>query len=200
MDELKVTVKGDRTAILDKIAIVEDLTKALHEDRISSFHVEFPTDDPRLNVQQDRGKLIGRLLHHRQAALEENVVCEAIDESQLGMNQTPRHALIYAKLSARILVQPFYGIAQRQNRKWAVMADLSDCKTLHQAIYENDLVDDTIQRLDIARHVTRTVNYLHSVDILVKNLSDENIVLKQDRGEIKPILVGLEQCRLVRVV
>jgi hypothetical protein len=44
---------------------------------------------------------------------------------------------------------------------------------------------------------SKTVAYLHSVEILVKSLSDETVLLIQENNSWTPIVTGLEQARQV---
>ena len=61
--------------------------------------------------------------------------------------------------------------------------------------------DGPLSRLRLAYEVASAVAYLHSVDIVVKNISDVNIVLKrlrlEDGRRFLPYLTNLEDARTV---
>jgi hypothetical protein len=127
-----------------------------------------------------------------------NVVCEPVKEDLMRYGEKgPRHVLIYAQLSANTLVHPFYGIAQRFGQRWAVMKDLRECPTLGAAIRDGRLPQFVLERLGIAHDIAKTIEYLHSVEVLVKRLSDKTVLLSSDHGEVVPYLTDLERARLV---
>ena len=52
-------------------------------------------------------------------------------------------------------------------------------------------------RLMVAFDIAHTVAYLHAAEILVKNLSDVDVVLIKEKERWKPILTNLERARFV---
>ncbi len=66
------------------------------------------------------------------------------------------------------------------------------------AIERGELPQSVLTRLEIAHDVAKAVAYLHSVDVLVKRLSDRTVLLSIDSGGIiTPYLTDLERARLV---
>jgi hypothetical protein len=49
----------------------------------------------------------------------------------------------------------------------------------------------------VAFDIAHTVAYLHAADILVKNLSDVDVVLIKEKERWKPILTNVERARFV---
>ena len=133
------------------------------------------------------------------------VICKEIknDEIRSGRGGS-RHVEIYQLISTRELVEVFYGIAELGGKRYAVMEDLRDDPTLTAAIIDSKELnrDGPLSRLRLAYEVASAVAYLHSVDIVVKNISDVNIVLKRLRLEVggrrfRPCLTNLEDARTV---
>jgi hypothetical protein len=77
------------------------------------------------------------------------------------------------------------------------MKDLRKCPTLGVAIRDGNLPQSVLERLGVAHDIAKTVEYLHSVEVLVKRLSDKTVVLSSDYGTITPYLTDLERARLV---
>ncbi|TGJ86306.1 hypothetical protein E0Z10_g2458 [Xylaria hypoxylon] len=50
----------------------------------------------------------------------------------------------------------------------------------------------------IAREIALTVDYLHSVDILVKRLSDQHILLQEEHGRLIPYITNIESARMFK--
>ncbi|KAH8689275.1 hypothetical protein GQ44DRAFT_720472 [Phaeosphaeriaceae sp. PMI808] len=80
------------------------------------------------------------------------------------------------------------------------MKDLRKAPTLAGAIQDGKLPQSTLERLGIAHEVAKTVVYLHSVEVLVKRLSDKTVLLTSENGTFKPYLTDLENARLVNMV
>ena len=197
VDNMTAHRKTDTAVILEKLEILDELKKARKYEDAGNFKVNFPEGDARLIVDKITDKLVGKLSHTDGATSELSIVGDPVLDGHPAFNQAPRHVFIYAKLSARTLVHPFYGIAQRSGRKWAIMKDLRDCKSLEAAIFDGSIPEEVAERIEMVRHITRTVDYLHSVDILVKVLSGKNVLLHRGSNETKPYLTGLEGARLV---
>lgn len=197
IDDVRISMKEDATAILDKLNVLDELKKVQQDEESSGIHVDFLERDERLSVTKSLNSFRGKLYHKIGSNAGIDIICEPVDENLYNFGQGSRHALIYAKLSARTLVHPYYGIAQRFGSKWAVMKDLSNCHSLAQIIRKGGLPTKLPERLEIVRDIVTTVEYLHSVDILVKVLSENNVLLDVGEKGITPYLTGLEKARLV---
>lgn len=199
-DDIETRRETDTAAILDKLEKLElqdELKKAEREDKSSKIHVDFPEDDARLSVSWTSGSLKGKLCQRKGTGAELDVICELVDESLYDYGQGSRHAFIYERLTARTLVHPFYGIAQRDGKKWAVMKDLSHCDSLADAIRNGKLPKGLPERLGMVIDIVRTLEYLHSVKVVVKILSDSTVILCDDEDGFTPYLTSLDKSRLV---
>lgn len=196
-DENQTSLETYMGHILAKLQILDDLKKNLDEERVSNLEVEFPESDSRLSVTKDGDNILcGSLVLADARTMK--VVCEPVKEDLMRFGEKgPRHVLIYAQLSANTLVHPFYGIAQRFDQRWTVMKDLRKYPTLGVAIQDGNLPQSVLERLGVAHDIAKTVEYLHSVEVLVKRLSDKTVVLSSDYGTITPYLTDLERARLV---
>jgi hypothetical protein len=178
--------------------ILEELKKNSEQTQPPlDLSIEFPETDTRLSVRElDDNTIAGSLVLPNAEAVK--IVCDPIKEDLMRYGEKgPRHVLIYARLSANTLVHPFYGIAQRYGQRWAVMKDLRDQPVLGDAIRRKEILDSILGRIGIAYDIAKTVDYLHSVEVLVKRLSDRNIVLMLESGTFTPYLTNLERARLV---
>ena len=111
-----------------------------------------------------------------------------------------RHVEIYKRISVGALVQSFYGICERNGKKYAVMEDLRNQPTLAVAIESKLLPNDGSTRMRIAYDLANTIAYLHSVGIIIKSMSDDTVVLRRlDGGTFQPCLTNLETARMVRI-
>lgn len=128
-----------------------------------------------------------------------DVICEPV-KSQLGASgeKSTRAVLIYSKISGRTLVQPFYGICEQGDHLCGVFKDLRQCPTLSDMIQKHTLPKSTIARLSVACDVARTMDYLHSVEILLKGLSDRTVVISSTGGQLTPYIINLDTAREVR--
>lgn len=78
------------------------------------------------------------------------------------------------------------------------MKDLRGIPTLAHAIKDGTWPESLPQRLSVAHEVAKTMEYLHSVEILVKRLSDSTVILEFTDGIITPYLTNLESARLFK--
>jgi hypothetical protein len=186
--------------ISEKLLILEDLKKSKEEAQSNQdLKIDFTEDDPRLSVTKIDDQVLSGSLALADMGIVE-VVCDPIKEELMRYGEKgPRHVVIYARLSANTLVHPFYGIAERHGQRWAVMRDLRNCLTLGGAIQNEAIPESTLERISIAYDIAKTVEYLHSVEVLVKRLSDRNVVLVCESGAVTPYLTNLERARLVCV-
>jgi hypothetical protein len=163
------------------------------------INIRFPEGDPRLQQIIHLGES-GNLL----ASLKDvgRVICKQVKNDGIVSGRSSRHVEIYQLISTSALVEVFYGIAELGGKRYAVMEDLRDDPTLAAMIDSNEL-NGPLTRLHLAYEVASAVAYLHSVDIVVKNISDVNIVLKrlslrlEDGRRFRPCLTNLEKARRV---
>lgn len=187
--------------VMARLSILDELKETLRATNHPVLKVNFEEQDSSLTVRrEDVNLLVGALkLGDATASRQIAVNCEPVNEDimQYG-GKGAHHVAIYSRLSANILVHQFYGIAKKFDRRWAVMQDLRDVQTLSAAITSKSLPEAVIGRLNIAYDIAKTIAYLHSVDIVVKRLSDQNIRLVQKENVYTPYLTHLERARLVR--
>lgn len=102
-------------------------------------------------------------------------------------------------MDVNILVHPFYGIVSIEGFYWAVMKDFREFKSLAMALQDAEwrAAKRYRDRVRIAYLISKTVAFLHSVDLLVKRLGDVSVVMVEQGGNEVPYLTGLEQARFV---
>jgi hypothetical protein len=186
-------------------ATSSDIAKVLavldeqHPAKLSDLEVNFRRDDGRL-------KILGRVSDRPpriSATLDDMpVICiPSLTSTKHYSSRLPRLIRIYSKISAMTLVQPFYGIAEigdPEFKHWALMQDLSQNISLAQAIQAKALPKTLPDRLKIAYELSKTVAYLHSVQILIKSMTDANIILRAGEGNVlEPVVTNLEEAREV---
>ena len=210
-DLLKVTAKLDQNRtqqsaheaeVMKKLEILDELKQNLDEKAASKLDIDFPESETSLSVTREEGNVLltGKLKLPNASAKTINVICEPLKEDLMRYGEKgPRHILIYAKISANTLVHPFYGIAERFGKRWAVMKDLRESPTLASAVQNGQLPRSVMERIAVVHHIATTVEYLHSVEVLVKRLSDRTILLSSENGTITPYLTDLDKARLVRL-
>lgn len=183
--------------ITAKLTILENLKKNVDEKAAGELPVDFADGDPRLIITPvSDNELSGTLMISDELTVP--VVCEPVKEDLMRYGEKgPRHVAIYAQLSARTGVHPFYGIARHSGKRWCVFRDLRDSPTLAEAVSSNKL-DDLFEKVRVAFEVTSTLSYLHSVEILLKRLSDRTVLLVTEQGRIVPYLTQVESARLFR--
>jgi hypothetical protein len=199
LDSLRSQQEANSSAILDKLSILDELKKVQDEKAAGELGIDFTESNEDLDVRQkSEDLLVGKLKLPGSTTTQVDVVCEPLMEDVMGYGEKgPRHILIYAKISARTLVHPFYGVAQRHNRRWAVMKDLRKCLTLADAIKTSQMPASILDRIALAHQIATTVDYLHSVEVLIKRLSDKTVLLSHNGDAITPYLTELEKARLV---
>lgn len=159
--------------------------------------IDFGEHDDRLKLSTDDGakQRYGTL---NMGTVRENIVCVALEPEDMRPGQKgPRHVEIYRRISAGASVQPFYGIAARDNQLYAVMKDLRKAPSLAELIASETFPKTLAGRLSIAYDIVCAVAYLHKVEVLVKNLADNTILMIAKSKSLTPILCELEQARLV---
>jgi serine/threonine protein kinase len=196
-DASRAQQQRDMETILEKLQILDELKKNQDEEKAPQLRVDFPEQDLRLQVTKESDKLLSGSLADADSKITK-VVCEPVKEDLMKYGEKgPRHVLIYAKLSANTLVHPFYGIAQRSNQRWIVMKDLRQCPSLRDMMRDGKVPKSVLERISIACDIARTMEYLHSVEILVKRLSDTTILLSRENNVAIPYLTNIDRARLV---
>ena len=199
IQETNDRIESSLQSVLSRLEILEEMKKELDGAKSLNLEVTFSETDTRVSVEQQEGEdsPTGTLSIGEAESIK--IVCVPIQEDLMRFGQKgPRYALIYERLSANTLVHPYYGVAQRYGRHWAVMKDMRDVPSLRDALIEKKLPNEFLKRLEIAQMVSKTVAYLHSVDVLVKRLSDTSVLLSiEGNGVVTPYLTSLERARLV---
>jgi serine/threonine protein kinase len=181
------------------LAVLEEQNLALLAKSLR-VQVNFRKDDVRLKIS---GQLSDRPLRLSATLDGVRVVCiPSLTSAKDHNSKLPRHIIIYSKISAMTVVHPFYGIAETDDprfKHWAVMQDLSPYQSLEQAIQGKTLPKNLPERLKIAYELSKTVAYLHSVEVLIKSMTDTNIIMRpiEEKG-VEPVLTNLEAAREVR--
>lgn len=167
-----------------------------------AVNIKFPEGDPRLQQISHLGKSRDLLAFLKDVG---HVICKEIKNDEIRRGRGSRHVEIYQLISTNELVEVFYGIAELGGKRYAVMEDLRNGPTLAEMIESKAELSGSLHvtRLHLAYEVASAVAYLHSVDIVVKNISDVNIVLKrlshdsEDGRRFRPCLTNLEKARRV---
>ena len=125
------------------------------------------------------------------------VICKNLPQSRAGIEQSiSRPAMIYSRLAQGSNVQNYFGILERQGRYYAVMEDVQELPTLDRWLAEHG-VPDRLSALTVAYEISSTVAYFHSVQLLVKTISDQKIVLKTTGETTVPLFTEVERARIV---
>lgn len=125
------------------------------------------------------------------------VICKNLPQDRAGIERSiPRPAMIYSRLAQGSNVQNYFGILERQGRYYAVMEDVQELPTLDRWLAEHG-VPDRLSALTVAYEISSTVAYFHSVQLLVKTISDQKIVLKTTGETTVPLFTEVERARIV---
>ena len=184
---------------MDKLSILDELKRVQDQKAAGELGIDFAETNEDLDVRQEsEDLLVGSLKLRGSTTTQVEVICEPLKEDVMRYGEKgPRHILIYAKISAHTLVHQFYGVAQRYNRRWAVMKDMRKCLNLADTIKTGQMPASILDRIALAHQIAATVDYLHSVEVLIKKLSDKTVLLSQEGDAITPYLTELEKARLV---
>lgn len=114
--------------------------------------------------------------------------------------ETPRIVLIYSEISRSINVQRLFGVYyDTPTSCYTVMQDLGSPFVILGDGLRDQMVSKAtrIQRLRLCYDIALTVAYLHSVNIIVKVISESSFYIEEANGELIPVLSNLEHSRLV---
>ncbi|KAF5649642.1 tyrosine kinase catalytic domain protein [Fusarium sp. NRRL 52700] len=184
--------------ILDKLSILEDIKN--NQEGIGATDdaaVDFEVGDPRLQITTETSEeLVGTLRLSDSHSV--SIVCTKVKESLMRVGEKgPRHVSIYSKLSARCLVHPFYGIARYNGIRWLVFQDLRGSPSLANALSDERCLQEVMDRVRVAADVATTMTYLHSVEILLKSLTDQTVLLVTENSQLIPYLTELDRARMM---
>jgi len=102
-------------------------------------------------------------------------------------------------------VRKFHGTLERDGKKYAIMQDLSGESTMGESVGQTMsgsgiLTNLSIgDRLALAYEICATLAILHRAEILLKNISDQTVVLvrSEPSRKLRPVLTELENARMV---
>lgn len=180
-----------------KLKILDELKQELDEKKVTDgLQIDYRDGDGQLKVVSCTGELLTGILSFDGGEIH---VAGKPARKDLGVygDKGPRQVKIYKKIAANTSVHPFYGIARASGQNWALFKDLRHSPSLGKVISQDEFQDDMVARLAIAHEVALTVEYLHSIEILVKRLSDKNVILVMEGNVWKPCLIDIERARLV---
>lgn len=112
----------------------------------------------------------------------------------------PKLVQIYATLSGSVSIQRVFGILEFRNgsTSYAVVEDLEEPPFLPLSnAFDRLETTPFIQRLRICYDLALTVASLHKTERVIKVLSDSSIFLREDDGQLIPVLSKLEESRIV---
>lgn len=165
----------------------------------------FSETDSRLKLELEPGaQLHDGIKGHLHIPNAGRVQClEMVDENSTAGVQLPRLINIYSRISQRTAARTFWGVLDHSGRGYAVMESVDDSTRLEDALHSGEFAQlDLVGRLRFAWEICSSVAYFHSVNILLKSLSSQNVYIRPPRSEsdhIRPILTDLENARLVRI-
>jgi serine/threonine protein kinase len=200
------TLSNDVGAELRAISreVVKSRRMTLDIPQLGRSILTFSETDPRLNLElapgaQPHDGMKGRL-HIPDAG---DVRClEIVDENSTAGVQLPRLINIYSRISQRTAASTFWGVLEHSGKRYAVMESLDGATRLEDALSSGGFAElDLVGRLRFAWEICNAVAYFHSVNILLKSLSSQNVYVRPAKGgsrHIRPILTDLESARLVR--
>ena len=165
-------------------------------DEVVAIRIAFRDGDPRLCITS---QLEGSDDYRGMLEDVGPVICQEVKSDEVRGEWGSRHTEIYQCISNGTFVQAFYGVAEHRGKRFAVMQDLTGNKTLAAAIQSQTTSYQRLASLRFAYELAHAVAYLHSVGIVIKNLSDTNVVvIELEGGRLQPCLTNLEQARRVR--
>ena len=128
-------------------------------------------------------------------------LCKLVDETSATGADLPRLINIYSRLSERTTARSLWGILDASGERYAVMESLKACHKLEDLLASGRFSEfELTKRLRFAWEVCNAVTYFHSVNILLKSLSSQNVYVRYAQsgiGQLRPVLTDLENARLV---
>jgi len=144
---------------------------------------------------------VGRSQGHNRflATLQSGEAVECFPLRVLYREEAPRIILNYSRLSISLHVQRFFGIFTDSTGDYAVMEDLTRAHRLQDALKDVRFVSSSSrQKLRLCYEIANTVAFLHSVELVVKVISDSSIYIVYKDTEMLPIFSDLESARSVQ--
>lgn len=193
-----------------KLQIVnyQSLRKLVEDEKIGcknegGLKITFQEQDSRLQVSlDDDGHLSGTLDGFGA------VICVEVNKDEMKPgHKGPRHAEIYQHISDGTLVQSFHGFTVQQgesgghkHRVYAVMEDMRSYPTLADMLI-NQSLPDCLDFLRTLYELANTIAYFHSLEMILKIINDESVVLKRiidaNGLHFQPCLTNVVQARRV---
>jgi hypothetical protein len=128
-------------------------------------------------------------------------LCKLVGETSAAGAYLPRLINIYSRLSERTTARSLWGILDAPGERYAVMESLTACHKLEDLLASGKFSEfELTKRLRFAWEVCHAVAYFHSVNVLLKSLSSQNVYVRRVQsgsGQLRPILTDLENARLV---
>jgi len=105
---------------------------------------------------------------------------------------------IYKDVQSAAYVRRLFGVLLDQGQYFAILETTNDKTTLAEWCKLN-AGKDTLSGLRLAFSICKSIAWLHKAELLVKTLTDQNILVQNGNGEeIRPLLTDLENSRHVR--
>lgn len=146
----------------------------------NDLQIEFDSQDPP----------IGRGLLENAGA----VICYPVLQSSTAKENLD----VYRNIQEGAFVQRFYGTLKASDKFYAVMEDLSDEPTLNRYCQNRWASTTLFERAKLASDLAKTMAWYHKAQLLLKSVSDLNVVLKKlPSAVMHPILTKLENVRNV---
>ena len=190
----KLPTKDDIDQQMSNILHIAQLQMRQSQLDVNPIEIEYSEGDHLqvIHTLNDSTDLIATLKGPR----VRHVICKEIKDFAI---KSSRHVEIYRLVSSSTHVQEFYGIAEIGTKRYAILEDLQNDATLAEGIRSANELNCDLARLYVAYEIASTVAYLHSVGIVVKNISDVNIVLRrrEDQQGLRPCLINLDAARKV---
>ena len=171
--KFKISIRNPSN-MSSKDSSIYNLTSAAHE----------PSD-------QAMGDLLGSLHDGR------GVICKLLHQSRAELEQwMPKPAKIYGLLAEETQVQAYFGILEQEGHYYSIWEDLSDEPSLYRWL-KDDGIPDRLTALRVAYEISSTMAYFHSVQILLKTLSCETVIVRGKNDAAIPVLTEIERARMV---
>ena len=117
-----------------------------------------------------------------------------------GKSDTPRLLVVYGELSRSVGIQRLFGRFEGRYGDYAVLEDVNVYSVLNTVLSTCDpkaKESSRLSQLKLCLDLTICIAYLHSVNIVVKVISDSSVYLRNVNGNVIPVLGNLQHARLV---